>query len=272
MDKALEVERSLITTFRFSIYHPFISAISDYSLINENDKIAVCISGGKDSFLMAKCFQELSKYSSFPFECIYLLMDPGYSKENIESIKNTAKKINIPLTIFNTDIFKIVDIQKDNKCYICAKMRRGALYSKASELGCNKIALGHHFDDVIETTLMSIFYSGSVETMLPILESDNYKGLKLIRPLYYVREKDIIEFEKTNQLHFLKNGCFITKDSSLCNQSKRQEMKKLISSLEKENDAVPKNIFNSMDNINLDKVLGYKLNKEKIEVIEKKKK
>lgn len=264
MDKTLSIERSLITEYKYKIYHPFLSAIAEYSLIDKDDKIAVCISGGKDSFLMAKCFQELQKYSEVPFDCLFLLMNPGYDEDCLKSILSNAKLLNIPLNVFDTKIFKIIDVQENNKCYLCAKMRRGALYAKAQELGCNKIALGHHYNDVIETTLLSIFYSGTFETMLPKVESTNYQGLELIRPLFNVKEKDIIDFEKTNDLHFLKSGCFIAKDQSLCQSSKRQKMKKLIEELKKDNSNVDANIFRSAFNINLDKILGYrKGNKDK---------
>lgn len=255
------ISRSLITDFKFNIYHPFIKAINEYNLIEENDKIAICISGGKDSFVMAKCFSELLKYSKFRFEVVFLLMNPGYDNNKLESIIDNSNALNIPLTIFNTNIFKVVDMQSKNKCYICAKMRRGALYNKAKELGCNKIALGHHFDDVIETTLMSLFYSGSIETMLPKVKSDNYDNMFLIRPLYLVREKDIINFEKENNLSFLKQGCFMTNNYDLCQSSKRQQMKKLIRSLDDDNDTVSKNIFKALSNVNIDKVLGIKKKK-----------
>lgn len=251
-------QHSLITSYKYKIYHPFIKAISDYSLINPDDKIAVCISGGKDSFLMAECFKELVKYSKVPFDCVYLLMDPGYKAIDIEKIMNNAKLLKINLVVFKTDIFSISSLQGKKQCYICAKMRRGALYSKAKELGCNKIALAHHFNDVIETTLLSIFYSGEIETMLPKVDSDNYEGMSLIRPMYYVKENDICSYEKDNGLSFLKCACPSEEASCDDDSSKRKMIKKIIKELENNNNAVEQNIFKCVDNVNLNKILGYR--------------
>lgn len=260
----------LITKYRFSIYHKFLKALDEYNLIEANDKIMVCISGGKDSFLMSLCFKEIKKWTKIPFEVSYVCMNPGYTKEKLDEIKENAKLLDIPLTIFDSNIFKIALSQDDKKCYICAKMRRGALYSKAKELGCNKIALGQHFNDQIETTLMSILYSGKVETMLPKVKSDNYEGLSLIRPMYLVHEDDIISYSNEANLNFLKGGCFATDSSSLCSNSKRKYTKELIKKLKEDDPNIDKNIFISMENVNIDKVVGYKKGKEKYSIKENK--
>ena len=253
-----QYSNSLITDFRFKIYHKFLKALKEYDLIHENDKIMVCISGGKDSFIMALCFKEISKWSDFPFETKFVVMNPGYKKEDLDLIKDNASKLEIDIEIYDTKIFKIAESQEDKKCYICAKMRRGALYNHAKEIGCNKIALGHHFNDVIETTLLSILYAGKIETMLPEVKSDNYEGLSLIRPMYLVKEDDIIDYAKTNNLKFMKAGCFITNNESLCSNSRRKYVKNLIQELKKDNDNADINIFRSMENVNIDKVVGYK--------------
>ena len=263
----MDYQKELITTHRNKIFSPFLRAIKEYSLIENNDKIAVCISGGKDSFLMALCFKEILKYTEIPFEVVYLVMDPGYSKEHLDEITTNAKKLDIPITIFKSNIYKISSEQEKNKCYICAKMRRGALYSKAQELGCNKIALGHHYDDVIETFLISILYSGEVAGMRPIVKSDNYDNMSLIRPMYFVRERDIIEYQKSCDLTFLKCACFMTKDKALCESSKRQMVKKLIKDLDTDNEYVAKNIFRSQANVNLNKLISYKLKDKTYELI-----
>lgn len=265
----MNYQKELITTFRNKIFSPFLRAIRDYSLIEENDKIAVCISGGKDSFLMALCFKEILKYSEIPFEAIFMVMNPGYTKEHLNEIIDNAKKLDLDIKIFDSNIYKISGEQEKNKCYICAKMRRGALYSEAKKLGCNKIALGHHYDDAIETILMSILYSGEVAGMRPIVKSDNYKNMCLIRPMYYVREKDIIEYKDKMGLNFLKCACFMTKDESLCASSKRQVVKKLIKNLDDDNEYVSKNIFKSQSNINLNKLNAYKINDKIIDLIKK---
>ena len=260
----------LLKKYRYKIYNPFIKAIKEYSLLEENDRVAVCMSGGKDSFLMALCFKKLLEHSDFPFEVLYLLMDPGYKDSDLKKIKDNMKLLDIEPIIFKTNIFKVSKNQDKNNCYLCAKMRRGALYSKAKELGFNKIALGHHFDDVIETLLISILYSGEIAGMRPKLESENYPGIELIRPLYYVREKDIVDSTKEYNLSFLKCGCFMTEDRILCESSKRQIIKKMIDSLDDSKNSVSKNIHKAMSNINIEKMNAYKINGKIIDMINKK--
>ena len=264
MEKYKEIERSIIKKFRKEIWARFVKAVQDYKLIEENDKIMVCISGGKDSFLLAKCMEELKRHGKFHFELYYVVMNPGYNEKNLELIKENAKILNLNIEIFESDIFDIVDSVDRSPCYLCARMRRGCLYKKAQELGCNKIALGHHFDDVIETTLLSMLYGAELKTMMPKLHSDNFEGLELIRPLYLVKEEDIIAWKNFNDLTFLNCACRFTenivKDEV---SSKREEIKKLIKDLRKVNKNVDYNIFKSMDNINLDCVLGYKIHQEK---------
>ena len=261
MEQYKEIERSIIKRFRKEIWSKFVKAVKEYQLINENDKIMVCISGGKDSFLMAKCIQELERHSDVKFEAKYVVMDPGYNKKNREYIIENAKKLNIPITIFESNIFEVVSSVGDSPCYLCARMRRGYLYSKAQELGCNKISLGHHFNDVIETTLLSMFYGSEIKTMLPKLHSENFPGLELIRPLYLIREKDVLAWRDYNNLEFLNCACKFTELTSSIekeNISKRKETKKLIASLKEVNPNIDNNIFNSINNINLNTVLGYK--------------
>ena len=261
MEQYKEIERSIIKRFRKEIWSKFVKAVKEYQLINENDKIMVCISGGKDSFLMAKCIQELERHSDVKFEAKYVVMDPGYNKKNREYIIENAKKLNIPITIFESNIFEVVSSVGDSPCYLCARMRRGYLYSKAQELGCNKISLGHHFNDVIETTLLSMFYGSEIKTMLPKLHSENFPGLELIRPLYLIREKDVLAWRDYNNLKFLNCACKFTELTSSIekeNISKRKEIKKLIASLKEVNPNIDNNIFNSINNINLNTVLGYK--------------
>lgn len=260
MEKYKEVERTIITTYRKEIWSKFVRAISNYDLIKEGDKVMVCMSGGKDSFLLAKCIQELVRHGKIKFEAKYVCMDPGYNKKNREYIENNAKLLNIPLEVFETDIFASVDsMDAKSPCYMCARMRRGHLYAKAQELGCNKIALGHHFDDVIETTLLSMFYGSEIKTMMPKLHSDNFKGLELIRPLFLVKEQAILSWKNKNELSFINCACKFTEsiemDSSI---SKRKEIKELIKILKKNNPEIDNNIFKSLDNINLNCVLGYK--------------
>ncbi len=255
------IEKSIIKKFRKSIWSKFVRAIKDYELINEGDKIAVCISGGKDSMLLAKCLQELQKHGQVKFDLEFIVMNPGYNKENLDKIKSNATKLNIPINIFETDIFKIVDIHgKNDPCYLCARMRRGYLYDKAKKLGCNKIALGHHYDDVIETILLNIFYNGSYQTMMPKVVSQNFDNMELIRPLYLIREQDIINWKEYNNLDFMKCGCSITVNNI---ETKRDEIKKLITLLEKSNPNIAKNIFSSSSNINLNAVIGFKNNNKK---------
>ena len=259
-EKTKEIERSLIKKFRKSIWRSFTHAIQKYDLIQEGDKIAVCISGGKDSMLMAKLMQELQRHGKFPFELVFLVMNPGYNEDNWKIIQDNAKLLDIPLTVFESDIFNIVAEVDRNPCYLCARMRRGYLYSHAKELGCNKIALGHHFDDVIETILMGMLYSGKVETMMPKLHSKNFEGMELIRPLYMVKEADIEAWRDYHQLHFIQCACRFTENCASCGGekgSKRDEMTELIKHFRQVSDVIEYNIFNSVYNINLRTVIGY---------------
>ena len=265
MSKELTVcqtaERSLFKTYRKRIWNPFIEAVKTYELIKENDKIAVCISGGKDSVLLAKLMQLLQKHSDFPFEVEYISMDPGYSSANRKQIEENCKKLEIPVKFFETNIFDVANKTEKNPCYLCARMRRGHLYKFAKDLGCNKIALGHHFNDVIETTLMAMLYSGQLQGMLPKLKSQNYKGMQLIRPLYCVHEVAIIAWKNYNNLEFLNCACKLTEKLNLDNGymvSKRAETKALIKDLKKNNPNVEKSIFNSIHNVNIDTMIEYK--------------
>ena len=261
MERYQEIERSIIKKYRKDIWSKFVRSVQDYELINENDKVMVCISGGKDSFLLAKCIQELICHGKIKFEAKYVVMDPGYNEINRKAIVENAKILNIPIQIFESDIFSVVDnIAAQSPCYLCARMRRGFLYSKAKEMGCNKIALGHHFNDVIETTLLSMFYGAEVKTMMPKLHSDNFEGIELIRPLYLVREDDIISWSKSNGLTFLNCACRFTEKCSIDdeNTSKRKEIKDLIRELRKVHLDIDYNIFKALDNINLNCVLGTK--------------
>ena len=262
-DFCAQVERSIIKTYRRKIWSKFTKAIRDYELVKEGDCIAVCISGGKDSMLMAKCFQELYKHSPVHFDVKYIVMDPGYSKENREVIEKNAKKLNIPVKIFESDIFDNVFNIEKNPCYICARMRRGHLYNYAKNLGCNKIALGHHYDDVIETILMSMLYGGQIQTMMPKLHSNNFKGMEVIRPLYLIHEDDIKAWAKHNNLYFIQCACKFTEAcaNETCltqSKSKRLEMKNLIKELKKVNPFVEQNIFKSVENVSLKTVIAYK--------------
>ena len=259
-EKTKEIERSIIKKFRKSIWRPFTKALNEYQLIQEGDKVAVCISGGKDSMLMAKLMQELQRHGKFPFELVFLVMNPGYNEDNWKIIQDNAKLLDIPLTVFESDIFNIVAEVDRNPCYLCARMRRGYLYSHAKELGCNKIALGHHFDDVIETILMGMLYSGKVETMMPKLHSKNFEGMELIRPLYMVKEADIEAWRDYHQLHFIQCACRFTENCATCGGekgSKRDEMTELIKHFRQVSDVIEYNIFNSVHNINLRTVIGY---------------
>ena len=260
-DAYLDIEQSIRKKFKKSIWCKFTKAVREYELVKEGDKIAVCISGGKDSMLMAKLFQELQRHNRFPFEVTFLVMDPGYSKENRQIIENNAKKLHVPLTIFESDIFEAVLHVEKSPCYLCARMRRGHLYAKAKELGCNKIALGHHYDDVIETILMGMLYGAQVQTMMPKLHSTNFEGMELIRPLYLVREDDIKKWRDYNDLHFLQCACKFTETCSIeggDSSSKRMEIKHLIRDLKKTNPFVEGNIFKSVENVNLSTVIAYK--------------
>lgn len=266
MEHFKEVERSIIKTYRKEIWSKFIKAVNDYELIEENDKIMVCISGGKDSFLLAKCMQEILRHGRIHFEVKFVVMNPGYNEENKKQILKNAEDLNIPIEMFETDIFEIVNtIETGNPCYLCARMRRGHLYNKAEELGCNKIALGHHFDDVIETTLLSMFYGAEIKTMMPKLHSDHFKGLELIRPLYLVKESSIVAWVKYNHLKFLNCACrFTEKNANEIEQSsKRLAMKKLIRELRREGKDIDENIFTSIGNINMHCILGYSKDGEK---------
>ena len=259
-----KIDQSIHKTFRARLWSPFVTAIKEYQLIEENDKIAVCISGGKDSMCMAKMMQLLQRYSDFPFELVYLVMDPGYNSLNRGKIEDNARILDIPITVFETRIFDIANSQEKSPCYLCAKMRRGALYQKAKELDCNKIALGHHFDDVIETTLLGMFYASKLEGMMPKLHSTNYEGMELIRPMYKVREADIISWKNFNDLDFIQCACRFTENCTICDNggggSKRQEIKKLIKNLHNDNPAIEKNIFNSLHRVCIDTFPGYKKN------------
>ena len=265
MDEYKEIERSIITTYRKEIWAKFVKAVKEYKLINENDKVMVCISGGKDSFLLAKCIEELIKHGNTKFEAFYVCMNPGYTKDHLKRIKENAHTLNINLEIFESDIFEVVENFGGNSpCYLCARMRRGFLYNKAKELGCNKIALGHHFDDVIETTLLSMFYGAEIKTMMPKLHSDNFEGIELIRPLYMVKEKDIISWKNKNNLEFLNCACKFTLEcDNNKNDSKRLEIKKIISELKKNNKDIDQNVFISTTNVNLNCIVGYHKDKEK---------
>ena len=264
MEKYQEIERSIIKKYRKDIWAKFVKAVQEYELIQENDNIMVCISGGKDSFLLAKCIQELILHGKVKFSAHYVVMDPGYNDYNRDFIIDNAKILNINLKIFESDIFDIVSNIDKSPCYLCARMRRGFLYSRAKELGCNKIALGHHFDDVIETTLLSMFYGAEVKTMMPKLHSDNFKGLELIRPLYLVKEQDIISWKNYNNLAFINCACRFTENvNQNKDSSKREEIKELINNLRKINDRIDYNIFKSLDNINLDCVLGFSKDRKK---------
>lgn len=263
MERYKEIERSIIKKYRKEIWAKFVKAVKDYKLINENDRVMVCISGGKDSFLLAKCVQELQKHGGIPFEACYVCMNPGYNEANKIKIFENAKILNINLEMFNSDIFEVANsLNEKSPCYMCARMRRGHLYNKAKELGCNKIALGHHFDDVIETTLLSMFYGSEVKTMLPKLHSENFENIELIRPLYLVKENSILAWAKYNNLEFINCACKFTERVSLSDEpvSKRKEMKELIKYLRELNPDIDYNIFKSLDNINLNCVLGTKKN------------
>jgi tRNA(Ile)-lysidine synthase TilS/MesJ len=262
MERYQEIERTIIKNYRGRLWAPFIKALKEYELIKPNDRVCVCISGGKDSMLMAKLFQELKRHSDFEFEVKFLVMNPGYNEYNLEFIKKNLELLHIPATIIETNIFEVANAQEKSPCYLCAKMRRGALYKLASDLGCNKIALGHHYDDVIETTLMNMLNAGSFQTMLPKLHSDNNEGMELIRPLYLIREKDIKAWAKYNDLHFIMCACRFTEACSVDNEinlSRRLTTKKLIEELKKNyNENVEKNIFAAASNINMDMILGFK--------------
>ncbi len=276
LTKNQEIERSIITTYRKTIWSPFVLAVKKYQLIAEGDKIAVCISGGKDSMLLAKLMQELHRHSEVPFELVFLVMDPGYNAENLRKIKDNASLMEIPITVFESDIFDSANaLCEDSPCYLCARMRRGHLYSKAKELGCNKIALGHHKSDVIETTLMGMLYGGQIQGMLPRLTSTNFEGMELIRPMYCVLERDILRWKEHNGLDFIACACKFTQkitggdDDSF---SARKKVKSLIAELKKENDNIENNIFQSIHNVQLDTLVEYKTDGERRSFLDKLKK
>lgn len=268
MERYREIEKSIIKKYRKEIWSKFVRAIETYELIKANDKIAVCISGGKDSFLLAKCMQELKRHGRVNFELEFIVMNPGYTETNLKKIQENAKILNIPITIFDSNIFNVVTTQTSgNPCYLCARMRRGYLYSKAQELGCNKIALGHHYDDVIETIMLSILYGAEYKTMMPKLHSDNFENMELIRPLYLVREQSIITWKNANNLEFLNCACKFTEDVE--NKeivSKRKEIKQLIKSFNNKN--IENNIFKSSENINMNTIIGYHKGKEKFSFLD----
>lgn len=269
MSKDLEVyqlvEKSVSKKYRKTIWAPFVAAVKRYELINAGDKIAVCISGGKDSMLMAKLLQMLQRHSEVPFELVFLVMDPGYNEINRKKIESNAELLHVPITVFETDIFSVANSTEKNPCYLCARMRRGYLYSKAKELGCNKISLGHHFSDVVETTLIGMFYGSQIQAMPPKLHSRNFEGMELIRPMYCIHEDDIIAWCRYNNLEFIQCACRFTEncavsDDNAENISKRREIKALLHKLRQRNPNIEKNIFNSIHSVCLDTMVGYKTN------------
>ena len=265
-------ERSIIKKYRKDIWNPFIAAVKRYELISEGDRIAVCISGGKDSMLMAKLIQQLTRTSEVPFEARYIVMDPGYNEINRKRIEDNAKLLEIPVTFFETDIFEVADSVDNSPCYLCARMRRGHLYAKAKEMGCNKIALGHHMNDVIETTLMGMMYGSQIQGMLPRLKSTNFEGMELIRPLFCVREESIVSWARYNSLEFIACACKFTENAAKENfesLSKRKETKELIRELSKVNPDIEHNLFMSLHNVSLDTLIEYKQNGEKHSFLER---
>jgi len=262
INKAKDIERSIIKKFRKSIWRKFTAAVNEYELIKDGDKIAVCISGGKDSMLMAKLFQELLRHGKKNFTLVFLVMNPGYDDINYQTILDNAKLLDVPITVFESSIYDIVAEDEKSPCYLCARMRRGHLYAKAKELGCNKIALGHHFDDVIETIVMGMLYGAQIQTMMPKLHSTNFEGMELIRPLYLVREDDIIHWARYNELNFIRCACRLTDNCSISETgdkgSMRAQVKKLIRELAAKNPYIEKNIFRSVENVSLDTVIAYK--------------
>lgn len=256
------IERSIVKKYRKEIWNPFIKAVKQYELIQSGDKIAVCISGGKDSMLMAKLLQELQRHSEVPFELIFLVMDPGYNEINRQKIESNAALLHIPITVFETNIFEIANNTEESPCYLCARMRRGHLYNKAKILGCNKIALGHHFNDVIETTVMGMFYGSQLQGMLPKLHSKNFEGMELIRPMYCIGEESILSWKRYNDLEFIQCACRFTENCTMCDNggggSKREEVKILLRRLKRDNPNIEKSIFNSIHSVSLDTMVGYK--------------
>ena len=256
-----EIERSIIKKFRKPVWRRFTKAINEYELIKDGDKIAVCISGGKDSMLMAKLFQELARHGKKNFEVVFLVMNPGYNEANYQLILENSRTLGIPITVFQSEIFDVVAGEESSPCYLCARMRRGYLYSRAKELGCNKIALGHHYDDVIETILMGMLYGAQIQTMMPKLHSTNFEGMELIRPMYLIREEDIIHWANYNGLRFLRSACRFTEqcaDEETDKSSKRAEVKELIHNLAQKDPVIEFNIFKSVENVNVNTVVAYK--------------
>ena len=256
------IERSINKKFRKELWTPFVAAVKRYELIQAGDRIAVCISGGKDSMLMAKLMQELQRHSDVPFELVFLVMDPGYNEINRRKIESNAALLGIPITIFETDVFAVANSAEENPCYLCARMRRGHLYSKAQALGCNKIALGHHRNDVVETVVMSMFYGSQLQSMPPKLHSANFEGMELIRPMYCIREEDILNWKRYNDLEFIQCACRFTENCTMCDNggggSKRQEIKTLLRRLSRDNPNLETSIFNSVHAVCLDTMAGYK--------------
>jgi len=256
-----DIEKSLTTTYKKDLFRPFVKAISEFELVEPGDKIAIAISGGKDSLILAKLFQELKRHNKFPFELVFLSMDPGFRDINRELLINNCHYLNIPLTIKDSDIFHVVQkIAKDNPCYMCARMRRGFLYQQAKDLGCNKLALGHHFDDVIETTLLNVFYNGQFKTMVPKIEAENFSDIELIRPMIYIKEKDIIRWIKRSGIQAMNCGCTVVAEKT---SSKRREIKELINQMREHNPNVDLHIFNSATQVNLEAIYGYQKNTTK---------
>lgn len=266
------IERSIIKKYRDELWVPFVTAVRQYVLLQEGDRVAVCISGGKDSMLMAKLMQQLQKISEFPFSCVFLVMDPGYNEINRQKIESNAALLHVPVTVFETNIFDVANKTDQSPCYLCARMRRGHLYAKAKELGCNKIALGHHMSDVIETTLLGMMYGAQLQGMLPRLRSTNFEGMELIRPMYRILEKDIIAWKTYNDLEFIQCACRFTENCTMCDNggggSKRQEIKTLIKRLKRDNPAIEQNIFNSIHKVQLDTFVGYKTQGEEHSFLE----
>ena len=267
-----KIERSIITKYRKELWTPFMTAVKRYELIAPGDKIAVCISGGKDSMLMAKLMQQLQRHSAVPFEVVYLVMDPGYNAINRRKIESNAQLLELPITIFETNIFEVANSAESNPCYLCARMRRGHLYARARELGCNKIALGHHFSDVIETTVMGMFYGAQLQAMMPKLHSKNFPGMELIRPMYCIHEDDILAWKRYNDLEFIQCACRFTENCTMCDNggggSKRQEVKQLIRRLKRDNPDIEKSIFSAIHAVSLDMFPGYKTRGEEHSFLE----
>lgn len=267
-----KIERSIITKYRKELWTPFMTAVKRYELIAPGDKIAVCISGGKDSMLMAKLMQQLHRHSEVPFDVVYLVMDPGYNAINRRKIESNAQLLELPITIFETNIFEVANSAESNPCYLCARMRRGHLYARARELGCNKIALGHHFSDVIETTVMGMFYGAQLQAMMPKLHSKNFPGMELIRPMYCIHEDDILAWKRYNDLEFIQCACRFTENCTMCDNggggSKRQEVKQLIRRLKRDNPDIEKSIFSAIHAVSLDTFPGYKTRGEEHSFLE----